>query len=136
MSIDPEAPAVRGTPLVLLRLEGGALLLIATVAYARTGASWWLYAALFLVPDLSFLGYLAGARIGAVAYNAAHTTLGPIALALVGLGSGAPPMISVALIWAAHAGIDRMLGYGLKYSEGFAFTHLGRIGRASGAVKS
>lgn len=131
MSVQADAPAVRGAPLTPLRLEGAALLLLATVGYAHTGASWWLYAALFLAPDLSFLGYLAGARIGAIAYNAAHTTLGPIALALIGLGTGTPLAISVALIWAAHIGIDRMLGYGLKYAEGFGFTHLGRIGRAA-----
>jgi Domain of unknown function (DUF4260) len=131
MSIDADAPAVRGMPLMLLRLEGAALLVIATVAYARTGASWWLYAALTLVPDLSFLFYLAGARIGAIAYNAVHTTLGPIVLALVGIGTDAALAISIALIWLAHIGIDRLLGYGLKYASGFGFTHLGRIGRES-----
>jgi hypothetical protein len=36
--------------------------------------------------------------------------------------------VPIALIWANHIGIDRMLGYGLKYAEGFRFTHLGRIG--------
>jgi hypothetical protein len=31
----------------------------------------------------------------------------------------------------AHIGIDRALGYGLKYSAGFGFTHLGRIGKVT-----
>jgi hypothetical protein len=38
---------------------------------------------------------------------------------------------SVALIWLAHIGFDRALGYGLKYKAGFGFTHLGRIGPAA-----
>jgi hypothetical protein len=37
----------------------------------------------------------------------------------------------LALIWLAHIGIDRALGYGLKYASGFGFTHLGRIGPAA-----
>ena len=40
-----------------------------------------------------------------------------------------PLVLSLAMIWLAHIGIDRALGYGLKYQTGFAFTHLGRIGK-------
>ena len=124
-------PAVTGTPRLLLRLEGAALLVIAVVLYARTGTSWWLFTALVLAPDLSFVGYLAGPRVGAAAYNAAHTTVGPIALALVGVLAPSPPAVAIALIWLAHVGADRLLGYGLKYDAGFGFTHLGWIGRAA-----
>ncbi len=124
-------PAVAGMPRRLLRLEGAALLIIAVAIFWHRGAAWWLFAILILAPDLSFLGYLAGPRIGAFAYNAAHATLGPIALALIGAFAASPSMIAVALLWLAHIGADRMLGYGLKYSAGFGFTHLGRIGRAA-----
>jgi len=124
-------PAVAGTPRLLLRLEGAALVAMAVTLYAKTGASWWLFAVLVLAPDLSFLGYLAGPRIGAAAYNTTHTTLGPIALALVGLVAPASPCIALALIWFAHIGADRLLGYGLKYGAGFGFTHLGHVGRTS-----
>ena len=123
--------AVTGTPRLLLRLEGAALLVIAVVVYARTGMSWWLFTALVLAPDLSFVGYLAGPRVGAAAYNAAHTTVGPIALALVGVLAPSPLAVAIALIWLAHVGADRLLCYGLKYDAGFGFTHLGRIGRAA-----
>jgi hypothetical protein len=126
-----DASAVTGVPRLLLRLEGGALAAIAIVLYAQQGASWWLFAALILAPDLSFLGYLAGPRMGAIAYNAAHTLVVPFALALVGGFLPASILIVVALIWAAHIGVDRALGYGLKYARGFGFTHLGRIGSAS-----
>jgi len=124
-------PAVAGSPRLLLRLEGAALLVIAVVLYARTDTSWWLFAVLMLAPDLSFLGYLAGPRIGAVAYNAVHMTIGPLTLALVGMYAPSPLAVAIALVWLAHIGADRALGYGLKYGAGFGFTHLGRIGRTA-----
>ncbi len=129
--MDTLPPAVTGTPRVLLRIEGASIFAIAIVLYSRLGESWWLFAILFLAPDLSFLGYLAGGRVGAIAYNALHTISGPILLALAGLFVPYEPAMAVALIWLAHCGIDRALGYGLKYQAGFGFTHLGRTGRAA-----
>jgi hypothetical protein len=129
----PDTSAVTGTPRLLLRLEGLGLFGLAILLSVWIGTPWWLFALLFLVPDLSFAGYLADPRIGAVVYNAAHTMLGAILLAALGLMLAQPPAISVALIWAAHIGFDRMLGYGLKYAAGFGFTHLGRIGWADRA---
>ena len=69
---------------------------------------------------------------GAVVYNAAHSLVGPIALAIAGLLLPSLPALALALIWVAHIGFDRLLGYGLKYAAGFGFTHLGRIGRDAG----
>ncbi len=126
---DDATPGVPGAPRVLLRLEGAALAAGALILYRFAGESWLLFGLLVLTPDLSMLGYLAGPRIGAMAYNAAHTTVGPIALALIGLFVPSSPAIAIALIWLVHIGADRALGYGLKYADGFAATHLGRIGR-------
>jgi hypothetical protein len=123
----PFPGGVRGTPNVLLRLEGAALLALATLAYAQLGAGFGVYAALFLVPDLAFIGYLAGPRIGAIAYNATHALVGPTAL--FALSYAMPALLPYALIWAAHVGFDRMLGYGLKYDTAFGHTHLGEVGR-------
>jgi hypothetical protein len=83
---------------------------------------------LILAPDLSMLFYLVGPRIGAVAYNAAHSYLGPVMLLAAAVAFAAPAAIAIALIWIAHLGIDRALGFGLKYGAGFGFTHLGRVG--------
>ena len=126
----PQRPAgaVEGMPRLLLRIEGASLALVALYAYYRVGASWWLFAALMLVPDVSFAGYLLNTRIGAIAYNAMHVTLGPLILGALGFLLPSFDLIAVALIWAAHIGVDRALGYGLKYGAGFAFTHLGRMG--------
>jgi uncharacterized membrane protein len=126
--------AVIGIPRILLRAEGAALFVVAAILYARVGESWWLFAILFLAPDFSFLAYLGGARTGAIAYNAAHTLSGPLLLATAGLLLRFYILIPLALIWVAHIGFDRLLGYGLKYAVGFGFTHLGRIGRASNDV--
>jgi len=125
------APGITGGPRLLLRLEGLALLAGAIAGFVMTGQSWWLFAALILVPDLSMAGYLAGNHVGAAAYNAVHVTIGPIALTVIGLISGDLRTLAVAMIWLAHVGIDRALGYGLKYSRGFGFTHLGRIGKSA-----
>jgi len=129
MSVPTDAPAVTGIPRLLLRLEGAALLLLSLLLFHRLGESWWLFAILFLAPDLSFAGYLGGARIGSIVYNAAHTTIAPAVLALLGLLLPAFVLVALAVIWFAHIGMDRMLGYGLKYGAGFGFTHLGLVGR-------
>lgn len=99
--------------------------------YARTGASWWLFAALWLAPDLSMLGYLARACRGARIYNAFHTYLTPAALGLCALLLRAPVALAIALIWANHIGVDRLLGFGLKYGDGFGHTHLGRVSKGN-----
>jgi hypothetical protein len=122
---------VTGGVRTLLRLEGLALLAGMTLLYAVFGGSWWIYAILFLAPDLSFAGYLAGPWLGAIVYNAAHSYLAPMALMVAGFALSSPLTLSIAMIWLAHIGFDRVLGYGLKYSAGFGFTHLGRIGKGA-----
>jgi hypothetical protein len=114
-------------PRVLLRLEGLALAVAAVVVYFHEDYSVWLFVALILAPDLSFAGYLAGPRVGAIVYNVAHTTIGPLALGTVCLVNGGGLEVKLALIWLAHIGADRLLGYGLKYPTAFKDTHLQRV---------
>ncbi len=123
--------AVTGGVRALLRLEGLTLFAGMVLLYAVWGGSWWLFATLFLAPDLSFLAYLSGPRLGAIVYNAAHSYMAPTALMVAGFGLAEPLELSIAMIWLAHIGIDRAFGYGLKYAAGFAFTHLGRIGKGA-----
>jgi hypothetical protein len=154
---------------LLLRLEGLGVAAVTAIMFARTGVSWWLFLALWLVPDLSMLGYLdrignlhddsksvqgtvflrktalesinfpytnsrsgvAGSCRGARIYNAMHTYVGPVALGVCAYVLRANVVaLAIALIWANHIGVDRLLGYGLKYGDGFGFTHLGRVGKA------
>jgi len=124
--------AVTGGVKILLRLEGLTLFAGMVLLYAIWGGSWWIFALLFLAPDLSFIAYLSDARTGAFIYNAAHSYMVPVALMTLGFVLPEPLILSIAMIWLAHIGIDRALGYGLKYEAGFGFTHLGRIGRKNG----
>lgn len=112
------------SPRFLLRLEGLCVLLAAAALYALTDHSWWLFAGLLLAPDLFMVGYLTGPRIGALIYNVGHTYAVPLGLGALGVTLGLPLASGFALIWAAHIGMDRALGYGLKRPTGFHDTHL------------
>jgi hypothetical protein len=114
-------------PRVLLRAEGVAVAVAAIALYFYADYPWWLLVALALAPDLSMVGYLAGTTIGAVAYDAAHTYALPVALTAVGLTAGAETAVQLGLIWLTHIGVDRAIGYGLKYRTGFKDTHLQRV---------
>lgn len=129
MSMTDQAGTVTGGIRALLRVEGLVLFAGMTALYAVWDGLWWVYAALFFVPDLSFAAYLLGPRVGAVIYNAAHSYVLPMILNVIGFSTASPLLLSIAMIWLAHIGFDRALGYGLKYSAGFGFTHLGRIGK-------
>lgn len=120
--------AVIGGVRLLLSAEAAAVLALSLFAYASLGASWWIFAAAFLLPDLAMVGYLRGPAIGAAAYNAAHTYTPALLLLAAGLTRW-PAAEPFALIWIAHIGWDRMMGYGLKYPAAFGATHLGRVGR-------
>ncbi len=127
---EPVSPGyTNGAPRQILRLEGFALFLASIGFYMKLGAGWKLFAILILVPDLSFAAFVFGPRAGAFAYNTMHSTLGPIATMAVGYLLPQPMVLAIGLIWAAHVGIDRSMGYGLKYPSAFGDTHLGRIGR-------
>ncbi|HEU5457809.1 MAG TPA: DUF4260 domain-containing protein, partial [Terracidiphilus sp.] len=112
----------RGSIRALLRMEGLVAAAVTALLYARTGVSWWLFAGLWLVPDLSMLGYLAGSCRGAKIYNVAHTYVLPAVLGLIAFGLHQHVLLAAALVWANHIGVDRALGYGLKYGEGFGWT--------------
>ena len=47
--------------------------------------------------------------------------------ALAGAVGDWPVVVAIGLVWLAHIGFDRVLGYGLKYPEGFKETHLQRV---------
>ena len=110
-------------------MEGLCIFAAALAVYAKLGFSWSTFAWFILPPDISLLGFLAGSRIGAMAYNAAHSYIGAVACLVVGFLNANPALICAGIIWCVHIGFDRALGYGLKYSRGFGFTHLGVIGK-------
>lgn len=95
------------------------------------GLSWWWLAACILLPDISMVGYLVNPRIGAYTYNFFHHRGVAIQAFAAGLLLGSMPIQFAGFILFAHASMDRMLGYGLKYEKGFRYTHLGEIGRSN-----
>ena len=119
--------AVSGVPRFLLRLEGMAVLATCVVAYRVLGGSWLLFAVLFLVPDLSMVGYLSGPRAGAAIYNVVHSYVTPALLAGLMALSILPANWPLCLIWVSHIGFDRGVGYGLKFTSAFRDTHLGML---------
>jgi hypothetical protein len=114
-------------PRALLHAEGLAVAVAAIALYFHADYPWWLLVALALAPDLSMVGYLAGSRIGAAAYDAAHTYALPVALAAIGVIVDGETAMQIALIWLTHIGVDRAVGYGLKYPTNFKDTHLQRV---------
>ena len=114
-------------PRLMLGAEGVAVAVAAVTLYFYADYSWWVLAVLALVPDVSMVGYLAGPRVGAACYDAVHTYVGPVALGAAAVLADADLAAQMALVWLMHIGIDRALGYGLKYPSGFKDTHLQRI---------
>jgi len=119
-------------PIPLQRLEGLVLLVAGVVGFAESGWSWWWFAGLLFVPDISMAGYLLRPTTGALSYNAGHNLLGP-ALLLAWFWAGASTLVlAIGSTWVAHIGMDRTFGYGLKFADSFNHTHLGEIGRYRG----
>jgi hypothetical protein len=115
-------------PATVLRLEGLFVFGAAVALYVDGDYAIWALPVFFFAPDLSFFAYLAGPRAGAVVYNLVHTYVFPLALAAACLLTGEAGLpVQIALIWGAHIGGDRALGYGLKYPTAFRDTHLGRV---------
>jgi hypothetical protein len=121
---------VTGLPLRILRSEGLVLLAVALAAFfSALDEPFWLVPLLLFAPDLLMVGYARSARTGAALYNLAHSYAAPALLGTVAVATSSGLWEAVALVWFAHIGMDRALGYGLKYDDSFTHTHLGRIGK-------
>lgn len=109
---------------IILRCEGALVATGGLWAYAQIEAGWLMFAALLLLPDLSFLGYLSGRTAGVYCYNFAHTYLSPVVVYAILALAGVDLAEELALIWIVHIGADRLLGYGLKLQTDYKKTHL------------
>lgn len=110
-----------------LRLEGLAMLALGVVLWGVTGGDWVVFALALLVPDAGMVGYLVGPRWGAFVYDLTHNLVLPVIAVAVGIALAASWLILLGAVLIAHAGIDRAIGYGLKYASGFRDTHLQRV---------
>lgn len=117
----------------LLKLEGLGLLLLCSFLYFKGfHGSWSLYLWLFFVPDISFIAYLISTKVGAFFYNLLHHQGLLAVVAALGIYLNDAFITQIGLIFLAHSAFDRMMGYGLKYNDGFTHTHLGWIGKDKG----
>jgi hypothetical protein len=114
-------------PRLLLHLEGAVVFALTVVLYWRIDGNWLLFVVLLLAPDVGMLGYVRNTRLGAATYNAFHTYAAALLLAGAGFLLADALLQSLGVIWVAHIGLDRALGFGLKYPTVFKDTHLGRL---------
>jgi hypothetical protein len=115
----------------LLRLEELLLFALALFLFSQLDYGWGWYALLFLAPDLSMVGYLANPQVGARTYNLIHHKGIAVAVYVLGYLFSVPWLMFTGTLLLGHSSLDRVFGYGLKYSDAFQNTHLGRIGRSS-----
>jgi hypothetical protein len=114
-------------PGILLRCEGFLILAVIVLLYWQMHFGWLMFAILLLAPDISMVGYLGGVKVGASIYNLVHTLVGPLLLIGFSLLTARTSLLAYGFIWTAHIGMDRMLGFGLKYPTSFKDTHLQRV---------
>ncbi len=112
-----------------LRLEELAQFILCAVLFYQQGYAWWVFPAVILLPDISMLGYLFSPAMGAICYNFVHHKAGAILVFAGGIYLAQPFLLASGLVLFAHSAMDRIFGYGLKYPDSFANTHLGKIGK-------
>ncbi|WP_248928546.1 DUF4260 domain-containing protein [Paenibacillus hamazuiensis] len=112
---------------ILIKLENLVVFIICIFVFYRFDFSWVLFIILIFAPDISMVGYLKGNVVGARTYNLFHTYLLSTPVLLLGLVVHMDLLTEIGLIWTAHIGIDRFLGYGVKYDSGFKDTHINRL---------
>jgi hypothetical protein len=115
----------------LIRLEELFLFLLSIFLFAQLDYVWWWYLILFLAPDIGMVGYVANPRGGAITYDLVHHKAVAVTAYVVGASLGSPVLQLVGVIILGHSSLDRVFGYGLKYTDSFKHTHLGQLGASS-----
>lgn len=114
---------------LLLKWEELGQFLLAIFLFNQLDYEWWVFPACLLLPDLSMIGYLVNAKIGAVLYNLFHHKLLAIAIFILGFYLNNSGLSLAGIILFGHSAMDRLFGYGLKFPDNFNHTHLGQIGK-------
>lgn len=116
---------------VIVKSEYFIAAIIVAALFISLGFSWYWLIILFLVFDVSMVGYLFNKKVGAITYNIVHSLVGPGILLVLYIILDGKQLLFVALLWLFHIFVDRALGYGLKHVEGFHHTHMGKIGKSA-----
>ncbi|MCF0064640.1 DUF4260 domain-containing protein [Dyadobacter chenwenxiniae] len=112
----------------LIKVEEGAQFVLSIILFSRLPFAWWVFPTFLFLPDLSMIGYLLNAKVGALTYNLVHHKAIAITVGVAGLLIQNNDLMFAGILLFGHSSLDRMLGYGLKYDKGFKFTHLGEMG--------
>ncbi|WP_281202757.1 DUF4260 domain-containing protein [Cytobacillus kochii] len=112
---------------IIVKWEYILLLLLTVVAYITWEFSILAFVIFLFLPDVFMFGYLLNNKVGTILYNIGHTFIFPLLILGIYFVIKEPILLMVSLIWSAHISMDRALGYGLKYEEGFKVTHLQKI---------
>lgn len=112
---------------IILHIEGFFVFALSVYFYMTLEFSWVLFFLLLLAPDIAMLGYLINSKIGAIIYNLFHTYTISLIIVFLGIIFSLPTILAIGLIWTAHIGMDRMVGYGLKYPTSFKENHLHKV---------
>lgn len=114
----------------ILRVEGLTIFIAMLLCYQNIlDNSWKTFFILFFIPDISLLGYLISKKVGSILYNLMHSYIPPLIIGTIFWYYSINNLNYIIVIWIAHIGFDRALGFGLKYAEGFNYTHLKKIGK-------
>lgn len=113
----------------LLKLEELGQFLLSIILFNQLEYAWWVFPACILLPDFSMIGYLINAKAGAKLYNFFHHKLVAITIFILGIGLSNAFLKLAGVILFGHSAMDRIFGYGLKFSDNFKNTHLGWIGK-------
>ncbi|WP_420317356.1 DUF4260 domain-containing protein [Ekhidna sp.] len=111
----------------LIRLEELVMFLLSIYLFSFLDYAWWIYLLLILTPDIGMLGYLINAQVGALTYNMFHHKGIALFIGFMGLWWSIPELQLASIILFGHASMDRIFGYGLKFSDNFKHTHLGDL---------
>jgi hypothetical protein len=97
----------------LIKLEEAGITFISIyfLSIYNLGLPLWAWVLLFFSPDISMLGYVLGAKIGAYSYNIVHHRAVALALVAIGLFFSSNICISIGILLFAHSSFYRMLGY-------------------------
>ncbi|TPR19292.1 DUF4260 family protein [Apilactobacillus timberlakei] len=107
---------------ILKKMGFISLLIVSLSIYFLLGYSWITFLIYFLVPDLFSVGYIWNNKLGAIIYNIGHTLIIPALLLLIDVLFHINGLTQIVIIWFFHIFMDRSLGYGLKYEDGFTHT--------------
>jgi len=114
---------------LILKSEEAMMFALSLLLFYQLHFSWMWFWVLFLAPDLGALGYLVNSKTGAFTYNLLHHKGVAVVIYLIGINFASAQLEFAGILLFAHSSFDRILGYGLKYPDGFNYTHLGMIGK-------